>query len=63
MLEYRLGRSIAQIVPFYRHLQKKQKEIITSKLLITMVTIVTVKIVSIGNAMDNKIPLAPVDSK
>jgi len=34
MTEYRLGRSIAQIIPFYRRL--KEKELITTKLLVVM---------------------------
>lgn len=47
MAEYRLGRSIAQILPFHRiPIEKKQqqKEIITTKLVITMVIIAIVKI-------------------
>ena len=45
----KLGKSIAQIIPFYRQRQpeqqpKQQKEIITNKLVITMVIIATVKI-------------------
>jgi|GEM_PF-1818996 hypothetical protein len=43
---FKLGRSIAQIVPFQRIPIKKQqqKEIITSKLVIIMVIIAVVKI-------------------
>jgi hypothetical protein len=51
---FKLGRSIAQLVPFHLSIKKqerqhqqqepKQKEIITSKLVITMVIIATVKI-------------------
>ncbi len=50
-MQFRLGRSIAQIVPFYRQRQpevkeqpKQHKEIITTKLVITMVIIAIVKI-------------------
>lgn len=43
MTEYRLGRSIASIVSFHRHIQKKQ-ELITNKLVVTMVVIAIVKI-------------------
>jgi hypothetical protein len=50
-MQFRLGRSIAQIVPFYRHRQpevkeqpKQHKEIITTNLVITMVIIAIVKI-------------------
>jgi hypothetical protein len=42
---FKLGRSITQIVPF--HLPVKQKEIITNKLVITMVKIAKVKIAAI----------------
>jgi hypothetical protein len=45
--EYKLGKSIAQIVPFQRPIKKQpkqQKEIITNKLVITMVVIAIVKI-------------------
>jgi hypothetical protein len=42
---FKLGRSIAQLVPF--HLPVKQKEIITTKLVITMVIIAIVKIAAI----------------
>jgi hypothetical protein len=38
---YKLGRSIAQVVPF--HIPVKQKEIIINKLVITMVIIAIVK--------------------
>jgi hypothetical protein len=38
----RLGRSIAQIIPFYRRI--KQKEIITNKLLIIMGIVAIAKI-------------------
>ena len=43
---FKLGRSIAQIAPFHRIPIKKQqqKEIITTKLVITMVIIAIVKI-------------------
>jgi len=42
---YRLGTAIAQIIPFYRQRQpEQQKEIITTKLVITMVIIAIVKI-------------------
>ena len=47
MNQYRLGRSIAQIVPFQvtkRIAEPKQKEIITTKLVITMVIIAIVKV-------------------
>jgi hypothetical protein len=43
---FKLGRSITQIIPFYRQPQQQQKEIITSKLVITMVII--------GNNSDSK---------
>jgi hypothetical protein len=39
---FKLGRSITQIIPFYR--QRQEKEIITNKLVITMVVIAIVKI-------------------
>ena len=42
MTECILGRSIAQIVPFHRI--NKPKELITTKMVIIMVTIVIVKI-------------------
>ena len=45
--EYKLGRSIGQIAPFHISIkkeQKQQKEIITTKLVITMVIIAIVKI-------------------
>jgi hypothetical protein len=42
--EYRLGRSLVQIVPFYRSIQRKQQELITTKLLIVMAIVVGVKI-------------------
>jgi hypothetical protein len=48
--KFKLGRSLAQIIPFYRqqrqpeHQPKQQKEIITTKLVITMVIIAIVKI-------------------
>ena len=46
---FALGRSITQIIPFYRQRQpeeqpKQQKDIITTKLVITMVIIAIVKI-------------------
>jgi len=42
---FKLGRSIAQLVPFHRiPIKKQQKEIITNKLVITMVIIAIVKI-------------------
>jgi hypothetical protein len=44
---FKLGTSIAHIVPFYRQPEeqpKQQKEIITTKLIITMVIIAIVKI-------------------
>jgi hypothetical protein len=43
---FKLGRSIAQILPFQKIPKKEQqqKEIITSKLVITMVIIAIVKI-------------------
>jgi hypothetical protein len=41
--EYRLGRSIALLVPFYRRI--KQQEFITNKLLIIMGTVAIVKVV------------------
>jgi hypothetical protein len=44
MIEYRLGRSIALLVPFYRRIQKKQQEFITTKLLIIMAIIAIAKI-------------------
>jgi hypothetical protein len=40
--EYRLGRSLVEIIPFYRRIQ--QKEFITNKILIIMAVIVVVKI-------------------
>jgi len=40
MTEYRLGRSIAQILPFHRH--KIPKEFVTSKLLIITMAIVAI---------------------
>jgi len=50
-MQFRLGRSIAQIVPFYRQRQpevkeqpKQHKEINTTKLVITMVIIAIVKV-------------------
>ena len=45
-ITYRLGRSIAQLVPFQIPIKKQlqQKEIITTKLVITMVIIAIVKI-------------------
>ena len=42
MTEYRLGRSIAQIIPFYRKI--KEKELITTKLLIVMGIVAITKI-------------------
>jgi hypothetical protein len=44
MIQYRLGRSIAQLVPFQLRRKQEQKEIITNKLVITMVVIAIVKI-------------------
>jgi hypothetical protein len=45
---FKLGRSITQIIPFYRQQeqleQQERKEIITTKLVITMVIIAIVKI-------------------
>jgi hypothetical protein len=43
---FKLGRSIAQILPFHKPIkkQKQQKEIITTKLVITMAVIAIVKI-------------------
>jgi len=44
---FKLGRSIAQIVPFHlpiKKQQQEQKEIITTKLVITMVIIAIIKI-------------------
>jgi hypothetical protein len=44
MTTFKLGRSIAQILPFQRiKKEQKQKEIITTKLVITMVVIAIVK--------------------
>jgi hypothetical protein len=48
--KFKLGRSVAQIVPFHRipiKKQQQQKEIITTKLVITMVIIAIVKIAAI----------------
>ena len=42
MIEYRLGRSIAQIIPFYRRI--KEKELITTKLLIVMAIVTIAKV-------------------
>jgi hypothetical protein len=42
IMEYRLGRAIAQIVPFYRHI--KQKEIITNKILLIIGIVAVAKI-------------------
>jgi len=42
MTEYRLGRSIAQIVPFYRRV--KEKECFTNKILIIMGTVAVAKV-------------------
>jgi hypothetical protein len=46
--KFKLGRSIAQIVPFHKPIKeqqpKQQKEIFTTKLVITMVIIAIVKI-------------------
>jgi hypothetical protein len=42
MTEYRLGRSIAQIIPFYRRI--KEKELITTKLLVVMGIVAIAKI-------------------
>jgi hypothetical protein len=49
MIEYILGKSLVQILPFHRipvtiKKQQDQKEIITTKLVITMVIIAIVKI-------------------
>ena len=45
MIEFRLGRSIAQIIPFQPPIKKQaQKEIITNKLLITMVIVAISKV-------------------
>jgi hypothetical protein len=41
-MTYRLGRSIAQIVPFYRHV--KEKEIFTNRVLIIMGIVTVAKI-------------------
>jgi len=41
---FKLGRSITKVVPFHLPIKKKQKEILTSKLVITMVIIAIVKI-------------------
>lgn len=41
--QYRLGTAIAWILPFHRQI-KKQNEIITNKLVITIVVIAIVKI-------------------
>lgn len=41
---YKLGRSMAQIVPFYRHIQNKRKEIITNKVLTVMGIVAIAKI-------------------
>jgi hypothetical protein len=42
MTEYRLGRSIAQIVPFYRHI--KEKEVFSKKILTIMAIVAIAKI-------------------
>jgi hypothetical protein len=42
MTEYRLGRSIAQIIPFYKRL--KEHEVITTKLLLIMGIVAIAKI-------------------
>jgi hypothetical protein len=42
MIEYRLGRSIGLLIPFYRRI--KQKELITNKLLIVMAIVAIAKI-------------------
>ena len=42
MTEYHLGRSIAQIIPFYRRI--KDKELITTKLIIIMAGVAIAKI-------------------
>ena len=42
--EFKLGRSIAQLVPFYRQRQEQHKEIITTKLVIIMGIVAIVKI-------------------
>jgi hypothetical protein len=42
--EYKLGTSIGQIAPFQISIKKEQKEILTNKLVITMVIIAIVKI-------------------
>lgn len=41
---FKLGTAIAQILPFRVPIKKKEKEIITNKLLITMVVVAIVKI-------------------
>ncbi len=41
---FKLGRSLAQIIQFHRQIQIKDKGIITTKVLITMVIIAIVKI-------------------
>ena len=43
MTEYRLGTAIAQIVPFYRHIQKKREEIFTNKILLIMALVAIAK--------------------
>ena len=49
MTEYRLGRSITQIIPFHKEpiqqpKPKKERELITTKLVIIMVVVAIVKI-------------------
>jgi len=41
---FKLGRPIAQIVPFYRKIRKKPKEIITNKLLIVLAIVAIAKV-------------------
>ena len=41
---FKLGRSIALLVPFYRKLHKKREEIFSNKIIITMVIMAIVKI-------------------
>jgi len=42
MTEYRLGISIAQIVPFYRHI--REKEVFSNKILIIMAGVAIAKV-------------------
>jgi hypothetical protein len=51
---FKLGRSIALLVPFYRKLHKKREEIFSNKIIITMVIDSDSKDCSFINVLDRQ---------